>query len=219
MNNFMSLVLRKYFKYTQWGLEEHDIPRESVLHFGTDCIADIENLQDMFQEFVINEYPQSVTEYYELLGYKRVVVLEPGEQDLDNYVLPEDAVGGFDLVVNAAASGKIFDQNKFFETMHNACSENGYLINVLPYYGQPDQHLYNYQPNFVGRLSVSNEYEVSGAWMSQDDYTSMIMFLPNYEAQREKVFEEYNVKDQENGLYLGTIFKKINNTNFRVRAE
>lgn len=218
MNNFTAFLLRKYCKYTQWGHDELDIPRKSVLHFGTNSIIDTENIQNMFSEFGINEYPIDVEEFYQALGYDTVVVLEPMESDLDNYELPIEYQGKFDLVVNASASSKIFNQNKIFTTLHVACSVNGHIINILPYFNHNDAHMYNYQPNFIHRLISANEYELLGSWFSLDDPVDMMMYMPS-PPLRDEIFEQYPpIKEQKKPVYLGTIFQKHLNNGFKERA-
>lgn len=68
--------------------------------------------------------------------------------------------GHFDLVLNLGTGEHIFHVPQFFQSVHDLCAPNGWMLHLMPFQGWPDHGFYGFQPTFFFDLAAANYYHV-----------------------------------------------------------
>jgi hypothetical protein len=63
------------------------------------------------------------------------------------------------VVTNFGTSEHVFNQLAVFETMHDACTEGGYMVHGVPR-SMVDHGLFNYTAKFFEALAEANDYSI-----------------------------------------------------------
>lgn len=75
--------------------------------------------------------------------------------------VPEEYWGTFDVVTNFGTSEHIANQEQVFQTIHNCCKMEGYMIHSIPPVGSWPGHCpYRYRKDFEDRLAEWGGYEI-----------------------------------------------------------
>jgi hypothetical protein len=77
--------------------------------------------------------------------------------------------GEFEFVTNHGTTEHLFNQLVAFRNVHEITKAGGVMLHALPFQGYQNHGMFNYQPSFFLDLSMANDYEVFGLFLSLDD--------------------------------------------------
>jgi SAM-dependent methyltransferase len=80
--------------------------------------------------------------------------------DLNEYVVPTEWRGKFDLVTNYGTTEHVLDQINAFRAMHDFAKVGGHFIHDVPFAGYYNHGLFAYNPAFFVFLAHANQYEI-----------------------------------------------------------
>lgn len=196
----------------------------SICYIGEDKIHSYKIMDMIFTERKIAQRPNSIVEFFELLGFSRVAHINPAVTNLNEIVKIEEQC---DIVYNCSASSNVFDQYTFFKNMHDLGTDNCFLMSSVPYYKGNDSTLYNYQPNYFAKMSQANNYACCGAWIAQTDLGGANTYLgsqPRGEFIKVQLKLDFsglfyldatNCADWERPAHINVILRKNSKGNFR----
>lgn len=112
-----------------------------------------ENLFDIAKEF-----------YHQWFAPERLVAVDINgsrsalRNDLNQ---PFDLGDRFDVVINHGTAEHVFNIAQVFQTMHDHCEVNGWMIHDAPFLGWIDHGFYCLQPTLFYDVALANCYEIS----------------------------------------------------------
>ena len=128
----------------------------------------------------------------------------------------------YDFVTNFGTSEHVFNQQAFFENVHNLTKKDGLMFHILPFEGQFNHCYFNYHPIFFYDLAMFNNYEILGFWYYS--CRSSKKFAPyagynfskpfKYNNDLLKFFDKLAKKNKiscsplDNDSHLGVLYKK-----------
>ena len=128
----------------------------------------------------------------------------------------------YDFVTNFGTSEHVFNQQAFFENVHNLTKKNGLMIHILPFEGQFNHCYFNYHPIFFYDLAMFNNYEILGFWYYSCRSTKKFAAYQGYNLSKPfkynndllKFFDKLAKKNKiscsplDNASHLGVLYKK-----------
>lgn len=128
--------------------------------FGYDNVDDISAPVELYRKMGAARY-----DCIDLDGHRGAHVF-----DLN---LPLDEAYGFtdtfDFVTNHGTTEHLFNQMVAFENVHKLAATDGLILHALPFQGYQNHGMFNYNASLFLDLSISNDYEVFGLFLSVDD--------------------------------------------------
>ena len=123
--------------------------------------------------------------------------------DLNHDALPAEHHGRYQLVTNHGTSEHVANQWNVMKTMHDAAAVGALLYHSVPFCGDFEHGLINYNPKFFWLLSIANGYRIVKMFASVEDglkqvpveFERDIMFLP--------------IRPSANNAWLQVLFQKI----------
>jgi hypothetical protein len=117
---------------------------------------DNKSFQDKDAEYAKN--------FFEKLGYKYECIDIDGSLgayplDLNFDKVPMHFYNEFHLVTNAGTTEHIANQDNSFKMIHDLTKVGGYMYHNLPFQGNENHCLLNYNPKFFWMLARSNDYK------------------------------------------------------------
>jgi len=128
--------------------------------------------------------------------------------DLNQDQLPSEHHRRYRLVTNHGTSEHILNQWNVFKAMHDAAEEGALLFNNVPFSGEFEHGILNYNAKFWWALSEANGYRILRAWAWVDDKPSQVpdSFLSQ--------IEFLSVPLRAPNAWIAFLFQKTNNCPF-----
>ena len=128
----------------------------------------------------------------------------------------------YDFVTNFGTSEHVFNQQAFFENVHNLTKKDGLMFHILPFEGQFNHCYFNYHPIFFYDLAMFNNYEILGFWYYSCRSTKKFSPYAGYNFSKPfkynndllKFFDRLAKKNKiscsplDNSSHLGVLYKK-----------
>ena len=128
----------------------------------------------------------------------------------------------YDFVTNFGTSEHVFNQQAFFENVHNLTKKDGLMFHILPFEGQFNHCYFNYHPIFFYDLAMFNNYEILGFWYYSCRSTKKFAPYSGYNFSKPfkynndllKFFDRLAKKNKiscsplDNDSHLGVLYKK-----------
>jgi len=210
---------------------------ESVMEMGAQVISD-QSYQERAKKFlkIKEEKHLSAKDLYFKMGFKvynsidadgtnEALVFDLNQKIKEKYNFDKQ----YDFVTNFGTSEHVFNQQAFFENVHNLTKKNGLMFHILPFEGQINHCYFNYHPNFFYYLAMFNNYEILGFWYYScrsskkfGPYAGYNFSKPfKYNNNLLKFFDKLAKKNKilctplDNTSHLGVLYKKNSNENFQ----
>lgn len=147
---------------TEIGIEE-----VRILELGNQYIYSLDN----------GTIEGTAKQYFKKKGINHTSIDINGEDDALSYDLSKEiekkGLGRFNLITNFGTSEHVADQYNCFLNIHNLCSVNGHMINVVPSFGSWENHCpYYYTTMFFESLSDSLNYDIRGCYTINNEIYS-----------------------------------------------
>ena len=145
------------FKIFFKALDDVGIRASKVLHIGSNNIMDVKVLQQELDKKGINYRPSSVEDFYKMIGFEEVTIVDLA--DIDDW--PQEQ---YELVVNPGSTAALLDQRKVFDAMYDRTLPNGFQIHIVPFLSTLDNEMYSYKPYFFYYIAEHQNHEILKAY-------------------------------------------------------
>ena len=137
---------------------------------------------------------------------------EPFDLNFDK-VSDEDR-GAYCLTMNAGTTEHLFDQENAFRVAHDLTRVGGLMIHSVPFVGNIDHGLFNYNPNLFSQLALQNSYELLGMWVTGHGEE---LFEWNEHSARHFSYLGYICSPNNGGgLFLTCVLRKVHAGDFCI---
>lgn len=121
----------------------------------------------------------------------------------------------YDIAINFGTAEHIFDQRRFFTTVHEVTRPGGLMIHSAPFRGWLDHGFYNLQPTLYADLALANGYTPIVMAIAEIHPPKLVPLKT-----REHILELGLAKAlPENGLYYAVMRKGAQESPFRVPMQ
>jgi len=95
--------------------------------------------------------------------------------DLNISYVPEELFGKFDLALNLGTSEHIANQINAMKFIHDLIAPGGSMVHMVPFLGDVNHGIVNYQPSFFVKLARANHYDcrITSYYVGDDDLSDV----------------------------------------------
>ena len=157
----------------------------SILHIGQSKINDWKAIREFLDHENVNERPENILHFYELLGFTDVDLV--WTEEIDNWSNTDKK---YDFIFDCHSADRILDQIKFMETINRMSKDQSTILHVLPYNSVFELGYYSFNPIYFSTMARHFNYDIIQSYIGSMD----VMNVQKLNILDDFATEQYNTR-------------------------